>query len=64
MPDRKRWSSNVGVYSITMHYDGEKPLESIMKPLGGCGIAKINGFDLVKCQMAREKNATVITYRK
>ncbi|KAJ5102241.1 hypothetical protein NUU61_004463 [Penicillium alfredii] len=43
-----------GVCSITMRYDAEKPIESIMRPLGGYRIAWINGFDLDKCQRARE----------
>ncbi|GES61342.1 hypothetical protein ATEIFO6365_0011000100 [Aspergillus terreus] len=44
-----------GVRSITMRYDAEQPFRSVMKPLGGCRIAWINGFDLNKCLLAREK---------
>ncbi|KAL3265079.1 hypothetical protein ABHI18_000203 [Aspergillus niger] len=42
------------VRSITMRYDADTPIRSVMKPLGGWRIAWINGLDLERCRRARE----------
>jgi hypothetical protein len=49
----RRLESMFNVESITMQYSREKPLESTPRPLGGCRIAWVSGYDLARCKLTR-----------